>query len=38
VLERIEELEEREDLLSEILPEMEARGHDTGTVKAVLGG
>jgi hypothetical protein len=30
VLRRIEKLEEREDLLSEILPEMEARGHDMG--------
>jgi hypothetical protein len=30
VLRRIEKLEEQEDLLSETLPEMEARGHDTG--------
>jgi hypothetical protein len=29
VLERVEELEERENLLSEILPEMESRGYET---------
>jgi uncharacterized protein (UPF0335 family) len=37
VLERVEELEERENLLSEILPEMEARGYDTGMLKATDG-
>jgi uncharacterized protein (UPF0335 family) len=42
VLGRIEELEarerEREDILSELVPAMEARGYDTGAVKAVMGG
>jgi uncharacterized protein (UPF0335 family) len=42
VLERIEELEERErereELLAEIIPAMEARGHDTQALKAVMGG
>jgi hypothetical protein len=42
VLERIEVLEERErerdDLLAELVPAMEARGYDTGAVKAVMGG
>ncbi len=42
VLGRIEELEarerEREEILSELVPAMEARGHDTGAVKAVMGG
>jgi hypothetical protein len=37
---RIEELEERErereELLAELAPAMEARGYDTGAVKAVL--
>jgi hypothetical protein len=41
VLGRIEELEEREqereELLAELVPTMEARGHDTRTVKAVMG-
>ena len=41
-LERIEELEEwereREELLAEIMPAMEARGYDTAAVKAVVGG
>ena len=41
VLRRIEELEarerEREELLSELVPAMEAQGCDTGAVKAVLG-
>jgi uncharacterized protein (UPF0335 family) len=41
-LERIETLEERErereDLLAELVPAMEARGYDTGAVKAVMGG
>ena len=37
VLERIEVLEEREleQLLAELVPAMEARGYDTGAVKAV---
>jgi hypothetical protein len=39
VLERIEELEERErereELLAALTPTMEARGYDTGAVKAV---
>ncbi len=30
--------QEREELLSELVPAMEARGYDTGDVKAVLGG
>ena len=42
MLGRIEELEarerEREELLAELAPAMEARGHDTGAVKTVLGG
>jgi hypothetical protein len=42
VLGRIEELEarerEREVLLSELVPAMEKRGYDAGTVKAVTGG
>ena len=42
VLGRIEELEarerEREELLSELVPAMETRGHDTGPLKAVMGG
>ena len=41
VLGRIEELEarerEREELLAKLVPAMEARGHETGAVKAVLG-
>ena len=41
VLGRIEELEarerEREEILSELVPAMEARGYDTGDVKAVMG-
>jgi hypothetical protein len=40
VLRRIGELEERErekrELLAEIVPVMEARGHETGAVKATL--
>jgi hypothetical protein len=42
VLGRIEELEarerEREELLSELVPAMEARGHDTEGVKAMMRG
>jgi hypothetical protein len=42
VLGRIEELEarerERKEILSELVPAMEAEGYDTGTVKAVVGG
>jgi len=40
VLGRIEEPEarEREELLSELVPAMEARGHDTVAVKEVIGG
>ncbi len=42
MLGRIEELEarerKREELLAELAPAMEARGHDTGAGKAVLGG
>ena len=42
VLERIEELEkrerEREEVVSELVPAMEARGYDAGAVKAVVGG
>ena len=42
VLGRIEELEarerEREEMLAELVPAMEARGYDTGDLKAVLGG
>jgi uncharacterized protein (UPF0335 family) len=41
VLERIVTLEERERereaLLAEIIPAMEARGYDAGAVKAVMG-
>ena len=41
-LRRIEELEERErereELLTELVPAMEARGYDTGAVKAAMGG
>ena len=42
VLERIEELEkrerEREEVVSELVPAMESRGHDTGALKAVMDG
>jgi hypothetical protein len=42
LLERIEELEERErereELLAELVPAMESRGYDSGAVKAVMGG
>jgi hypothetical protein len=42
ILGRIEELEarerEREELLSELVPAMEAQGCDTGAVKAVMDG
>ena len=42
MLGRIEELEarerEREEILAELVPMMEARGHDTGAVKAMMGG
>ena len=39
ILEHIEELElEREEILSELVPAMEARGYDTGDVKVVTGG
>ena len=40
LLERTEVLEEREreELLSELVPAMEARGYDTGALKAVAGG
>jgi hypothetical protein len=42
VLERIVELEERErereEMLSQLIPAMEARGYDTGAVRAVMGG
>ena len=42
VLGRIEELEarerERKELLSELVPAMEARGYDVGVVKAVMDG
>jgi hypothetical protein len=42
VLGRIEELQareqEREDLLAELLPAMEAQRYDTGEVKAMMGG
>jgi uncharacterized protein (UPF0335 family) len=41
VLERIEVLEERErerqEILSELIPAMGARGYDTGDLKAVMG-
>jgi uncharacterized protein (UPF0335 family) len=40
VLERIEVSEERErereELLSQLIPTMQARGYDTGAVKAVM--
>ena len=40
VLGRIEELEARErareEMLAELVPAMEARGYDTGAVKAVI--
>ncbi len=46
VLERIEVLEEQErereelraEVLAELTPAMEARGYDTGDLKAVMGG
>ena len=42
ILGRIEELEERErerkEILSELVPALEAEGYDTGGVKAVMGG
>jgi hypothetical protein len=42
VLGRIEELEarerERNELLAELVPAREARGYDTGDLRAVLGG
>lgn len=42
VLRRVEELEERErgreEILSKMVPAMEARGYDTGAVRAVMGG
>ena len=42
VLERIELLEERErerqEILSELVPVMEAQGYDARAVKAVMGG
>ena len=42
VLGQIQELDEREcereELLTELIPEMEVRGHDAGAVKAVTGG
>ncbi len=42
VLGRIEELEERErereELLAELVPAMEARGYDPQALKAVVGG
>ena len=42
VLQRIEVLEEqereREELLSELVPVMEAKGYDTGAIKAVVEG
>ena len=41
VLGRVEDLErqerERKELLSELVPAMEARGYDMGAVKAVMG-
>jgi hypothetical protein len=41
VLGRIEELEarerEREELVAEFVPAMEARGYDTGVVKVAMG-
>ena len=42
MLGRIEELEarerEREEVLAELVPAMEARGHDPGAVSTVVGG
>jgi hypothetical protein len=42
VLGRVEELEarerEREKLLCKLVPAMEATGHDTGAIKAAMGG
>jgi hypothetical protein len=42
VLGRVEELEarerEREKILSELVPAMEAQGHDTEGMKAMMGG
>jgi len=42
MLGRIEELEgrerEREEILSELVPAMETRGHDAGAARAVLRG
>jgi hypothetical protein len=42
VLGRIEELEEqereRQEILSDLIPTMEARGYDTGAVRAMVGG
>jgi uncharacterized protein (UPF0335 family) len=38
VLERIEVLEKRGELLADLVPAMEARGYDTQVVKAVVGG
>lgn len=38
VLERIEDLEEREELMGELVPAMEARGYDPGAVNAMMGG
>jgi hypothetical protein len=42
VIGRIEELEarerEKEELLSELVPATEARGHHPGALKAVIGG
>jgi uncharacterized protein (UPF0335 family) len=42
VLGRIAELEEqereRQEMLAELIPAMEARGYDAGAVKAVMGG
>ena len=42
ILGRIEVLEkrerEREEILAELVPAMEARGYDTGALKAVMGG
>lgn len=38
VLEHIEDLEEREELMGELVPAMESRGYDTEGVKAVVSG
>jgi hypothetical protein len=42
ILKRIEELEARErkweDLLAELVPALEERGYDAGTVQAMMGG